>query len=100
MPGLPLFCETVIFDVKHYVLTGIEFQQDSWNKKKNNIKLFYNIASVGPIGDGWIENVAKGFQEKKYKWQELKTLSSVIRSNQDSIKILTVFLVLPFLISI
>ena len=28
MPGLPLFCETLIFDAKHYVLAGIEFQHE------------------------------------------------------------------------
>ena len=63
---------------------------------------FLFLFSLGPIGDGWIDIAASGNlggKDTKYVWQDLKHLSSVIRSNQDPLNNSIVFLVLTILLT-
>ena len=77
MPGIPLFCETFVVPTANYVFTGIQFgQRNPGDVSAENVKLFFNAATVGFTEDSWIK---KAIKDSKAKWKNMPLIPDKTR---------------------
>ena len=82
MPGTPLFCETITVPTANYVFTGIQFQQRNPGEVfAQNIKLFFNVATVGLTEDSWIKKAVK---DSKTGWTNMPLKTDEARFTSEA----------------